>query len=116
VFGEDYPTADGTCIRDYIHVSDLASAHLKALDALEDGRPVGCVNLGSGVGYSVREVLDATASVVGAPVPHVVGARRPGDPAILLADPSRAATVLAWRASRSALPVLIEDALRARSR
>ena len=115
LFGEDYPTADGTCVRDYIHVNDLAAAHLKALDVLEDGRDVGCVNLGSGVGYSVRDVLDATSVLVGSPVPHVVGPRRAGDPAVLLADPSRAAVVLDWRASRSGLATLIEDALRARS-
>jgi UDP-glucose 4-epimerase len=114
IYGDDYPTADGTCIRDYIHVIDLAAAHLAALDVLEAGRSVGAANLGSGAGYSVREVVTTTEAVMGRVVPYVMAARRPGDPAILLADPARAGTVLGWRAQRSALPILVEDALRAR--
>ena len=84
VFGEDYPTADGTCIRDYVHVSDLASAHLAALDCL-DGRSV-TFNLGSGTGHSVLEVIRSVERVTGRTVPYTVGPRRPGDPAVLVAS------------------------------
>lgn len=114
LFGTDYPTPDGTCVRDYIHVCDLASAHLAALEALEAGRQVGAVNLGTGRGYSVREVLDATAEVVGRPVPHSECPRRPGDPAELVADPTRARELLGWTPQRSSLETIIEDALRSR--
>ncbi|MBV8757657.1 MAG: UDP-glucose 4-epimerase GalE [Deltaproteobacteria bacterium] len=114
VFGTDYPTADGTCIRDYVHVEDLASAHLAALDALDAGKPVAATNLGSASGFSVREVLDTAARVLGKPVPHTFGARRPGDPAVLLASNARAKEVLGWRPVRSDLATIIEDAARAR--
>jgi UDP-glucose-4-epimerase GalE len=114
VFGDDYPTPDGTCIRDYIHVSDLVDAHLAALLALEQGASVGAVNLGTGEGHSVAEVLTAAAEVLGAPVPHQIVPRRPGDPARLIADPTRAETLLGWRAQRRDLRLMLEDALRAR--
>jgi UDP-glucose 4-epimerase len=114
VFGTDYPTRDGTCLRDYIHVSDLASAHLAALDRLAAGSPVGPCNLGTGAGNTVREVLDAAAEVLGAPVPHTVAPRRDGDPSALVADASRALSVLGWRATRSDLRTILEDALRPR--
>jgi len=114
VFGTDYPTADGTCIRDYVHVEDLASAHIAALDALDAGKAVAATNLGSASGFSVREVLDTAARVLGKPVPHTFGARRAGDPAVLLASNTRAKEVLGWRPTRSELSVIIEDAARAR--
>ena len=119
VYGDDYPTPDGTCIRDYIHVEDLAGAHLQALeatsptDARTDPRPdeglVVC-NLGSGSGFSVREVLAAAERVVGRPVPQVVGERRAGDPAALVASSERAGEVLGWSARRSTLEEMIGSA------
>jgi UDP-glucose-4-epimerase GalE len=114
LFGDDYPTRDGTCERDYIHVCDLASAHLRTLDRLAAGGAVGGVNLGTGRGSTVREVLDAAERVLGRPVPHAVGPRRSGDPSSLVADPGRAEQLLGWRAERSDLPTLIEDTLRSR--
>jgi UDP-glucose 4-epimerase len=119
VFGDDYPTPDGTCIRDYIHVLDLADAHLLALaaTAVEDPRtdPVATggllvANLGSGGGFSVREVLDTTARVVGREVPHSIGPRRAGDPPVLVASNARAAEVLGWRPQRSTLEEMIGSA------
>ena len=114
LFGQDYPTRDGTCERDYIHVVDLASAHLKALDLLAAGKEVGAVNLGTGRGSTVREVLDEAARLLGREIPHTVGPRREGDPSSLVADPRRAEELLGWRAERSDLPTLLEDALRSR--
>jgi UDP-glucose-4-epimerase GalE len=114
VFGDDYATDDGTCVRDYIHVCDLARAHLAALDALDAGRAVGATNLGSGRGFSVREVLDQAARVLGTPIPHSLGPRRAGDPAVLLASHARAAELLGWRPERSELATVIDDAVRAR--
>jgi UDP-glucose 4-epimerase len=114
VFGTDYPTSDGTCIRDYVHVCDLAIAHLAAIDTLAAGTAVGAVNLASGVGFSVRAVIDTVARIAGHPIPHAIGPRRAGDPAALLADPSRAAAVLGWRPVRSELEVIVEDTLRSR--
>jgi UDP-glucose-4-epimerase GalE len=114
VFGDDYATPDGTCIRDYIHVCDLADGHLLALERLHAGTCLGPVNLGTGTGRSVREVLDAASAVLGAPIPHSVGARRAGDPTSLVADPSRAHDELGWKPRRSDLATIIEDALRPR--
>ncbi len=114
VFGTDYDTPDGTCIRDYVHVMDLAVAHLDALDALENGRLLGALNLGTGRGHSVRQVILAAGEVLGRPIPHVAAARRPGDQPTLIADPARAATEIGWTAERSALPTIIEDTLRSR--
>jgi len=113
VFGTDYPTPDGTCIRDYIHVEDLADAHVKALDALGSGgeKRTMVVNLGTGVGSSVREVIDATAAVVGEPVPFEEAPRRAGDPVSTFADPTFAEHVLGWR-SRQGLPEIVETAYR----
>lgn len=114
LFGTDYPTPDGTCVRDYVHVVDLASAHLLALEKLAAGEVLGAFNLGTGSGYSVRAVLQAGAEVLGEAVPHVLGPRRAGDPPELVADPTRAAELLGWKATRSELRVLLEDTLRSR--
>ena len=114
VFGTDYPTADGTCVRDYIHVCDLARAHLLALARLSASEVVGPLNLGAGRGYSVREVLAAAAQLLGRPVPHTFGAARAGDPPALIAAADQAQQKLGFVTERSELPVLLEDALRAR--
>lgn len=96
VFGTDYDTHDGTCIRDYIHVSDLADAHVKALQAIEAGSPSTAFNLGVGRGFSVRQIIDSAARVTGCDIPVRWGARRPGDPAALIADASAARQALGW--------------------
>ncbi|MGA7887967.1 MAG: UDP-glucose 4-epimerase GalE, partial [Candidatus Sulfotelmatobacter sp.] len=101
VFGSDYPTPDGTCIRDYVHVTDLAEAHVKALDHLQAGHESFAANLGTGQGRSVREVIAAVEEVTGHLVPVRLSPRRPGDPPALVADPSRAETLLQWKARRS---------------
>ncbi|HVL82190.1 MAG TPA: UDP-glucose 4-epimerase GalE [Actinomycetota bacterium] len=108
VFGDDYDTPDGTCIRDYIHVVDLALGHLAALDRID--RLEGChaVNLGTGRGYSVLEVVEAAGRAVGEPIPHRIGPRRPGDAPAVYADPSTAERVLGWRAERD-LDVMCAD-------
>jgi len=98
VFGTDYDTPDGTCIRDYIHVDDLASAHARALDHLSAGRDSFQCNLGTGVGVSVKEIISAAEDVTGSKVPVTYGPRRAGDPAMLVADPSRAREILGWQA------------------
>lgn len=111
LFGDDYPTPDGTAIRDYIHVLDLAQAHLLALDLtgrMEAG-PLLC-NLGSGSGFSVRQVLTAAESVVGHPIAHVMGPRRAGDPPVLVAGIERAAERLGWRPARGSLDEMIGSA------
>jgi UDP-glucose 4-epimerase len=113
LFGDDYPTPDGTCVRDYIDVADLADAHLRALEATApgDGRtdePLVC-NLGSGGGFSVREVIDAAKGVVGRAIPYSIGPRRAGDPAVLVADIARADAVLGWRPARSSLEAMIRS-------
>lgn len=101
VFGTDYPTPDGTCIRDYIHVNDLADAHVRSLRYLEDGGDSVALNLGTGRGYSVSEVIQAAETVTGSSVRRRVMPRRPGDPPALIADAARAKQVLGWKASRS---------------
>jgi UDP-glucose 4-epimerase len=115
VYGQDYPTPDGTCIRDYIHVEDLADAHVRALDILGDGLPDDrtsiAINLGTGVGSSVLEVIDATARVAGRTVPHEIVGRRPGDPIATYADPTFAEASLKWRA-RQGLHEIVETAFR----
>jgi UDP-glucose-4-epimerase GalE len=98
VFGTDYPTPDGTAIRDYIHVDDLAAAHVAALGYLADGGATTAVNLGTGVGSSVFEVLAAAEAVAGRPAPHEIAPRRAGDPVATFADPSHAQKLLDWRA------------------
>jgi UDP-glucose-4-epimerase GalE len=100
VFGTDYPTPDGTCIRDYIHVNDLASAHVKALEYLLAGKPSVAVNLGTGTGASVQEVISAAEKATGKSVPHKKVPRRPGDPPALVANPAKAQATLNWKATR----------------
>lgn len=97
IYGDDYPTQDGTCIRDYIHVEDLARAHLLALEYLRNGGESEIFNLGSGDGYSVMEMINAARKVTGHPIPAQLGERRPGDPAKLVADSSKAQRVLNWK-------------------
>jgi UDP-glucose 4-epimerase len=114
LFGDDYPTPDGTCIRDYIHVADLADAHLTALEATDPGdtrtdRALVC-NLGIGAGFSVREVVDAAAAVVGRPIPTTMGPRRAGDPPVLVAAVDRAHEILGWTAARPTLEEMIGSA------
>jgi UDP-glucose 4-epimerase len=101
VLGNDYPTQDGTGVRDYIHVEDLADAHAKAVDYLNDGKPNLTVNLGTGVGTSVLQILAATEKTSGKPVPHKFAPRRLGDPAIVFADATLAQQTLGWTATRS---------------
>jgi UDP-glucose 4-epimerase len=121
LFGADYPTRDGTCIRDYIHVSDLADAHLRALEATEQGDPrtgtglLAC-NLGNGDGSSNLEVIAAAEAVVGRAVPYEVGPRRPGDPPILVASADRAGSVLGWHPARPGLEEMVGSAWRWRQR
>ena len=95
IFGDDYPTPDGTCIRDYVHVDDLAQAHLLALEKLQPGKGIH-LNLGTGRGYSVRQVIDACRKVTGHPIPETIGPRRAGDPPELVADATRARQQLGW--------------------
>ncbi|MBQ9433905.1 MAG: UDP-glucose 4-epimerase GalE [Synergistaceae bacterium] len=96
IYGDDYPTQDGTCIRDYIHVEDLARAHILALEYLRNGGTSDIFNLGSGDGYSVMEMITAARKVTGHSIPAQVGARRPGDPAKLVADSTKAHEILKW--------------------
>lgn len=109
VYGDDYPTPDGTCVRDYIHVADLADAHLLALDAAADGEHLVC-NLGNGNGFSVREVVEAVRRVTGHPVPEITAPRRDGDPAVLVASADRARERLGWRPTRTGLDDIVRDA------
>jgi UDP-glucose-4-epimerase GalE len=116
VHGTDHGTPDGTCVRDYVHVEDVANAHELALARTLDRRTVGVIDVGCGRGHSVYEVIEAVGAVLGRPVPSCVGARRAGDRPRLVADPSRAMRELDWKPSRIALTTMIEDALRARLR
>jgi UDP-glucose-4-epimerase GalE len=100
VFGSDYPTPDGTCIRDYIHVNDLASAHVKALEHLAAGKESFAVNVGTGKGNSVQEVISAVEEVTGKRVPRKFGPRRAGDPPALVANPAKVNALLQWKATR----------------
>ena len=112
VFGDDWPTPDGTCVRDYIHVADLADAHVAALRRLESGGKPGAFNLGTGVGLSVRQIVDAVARVTGRKVPTRLGPRRPGDPAALVADPSRARAELGFAPRHSDIDTIVSTAWR----
>ena len=116
VFGDDYPTPDGTCVRDYIHVADLGEAHLLALEATAPGDPRTAeplvLNLGNGGGFSVREVLAAAELITGGTVPHAIGPRRAGDPPVLVARASRAAELLGWRPANPSLEAMVGSAWR----
>jgi UDP-glucose 4-epimerase len=115
IFGDDYPTPDGTCVRDYIHVMDLAAGHLAAIEHIDSLPGCRAVNLGTGSGSSVLEVVAAASEVVGRPLPHRIGPRRPGDVPASFADPALAAELLGWRAERT-LPEMCADAWRWQSR
>ena len=120
VFGDDYPTPDGTCIRDYIHVADLADAHLRALEATDPGDPrtddyLAC-NLGVGGGFSVREVIAAAEQAVGHPIAFSVGSRRTGDPPVLVASAERARDLLGWEPARPSLEAMVGSAWEWRER
>jgi UDP-glucose 4-epimerase len=109
IYGEDYPTPDGTCVRDYIHVIDLARAHIQALDALSEGSRV--YNLGcGGAGYSVQEVIETARQVTGRDIPTNVGPRRPGDPATLVASSDKIKTELGWQPQFQDLGLIVESA------
>lgn len=110
IFGRDYATPDGTCIRDYVHVDDLANAHLLALEHLWRGGASGAFNLGNGQGFSVQQVLDAVAEATGRTVPHEDAPRRAGDPARLVADSARARDVLGWQPHFAELRTIVEHA------
>ncbi len=112
VFGDDYPTPDGTCIRDYIHVCDLAEAHSRAVTALEDGAPCSAYNAGTGRGHSVREVIETVGRVCGRPVQYTLGLRREGDPAALFAASDRLQRELGWRPRYPELETIVRDAWR----
>jgi UDP-glucose 4-epimerase len=110
VFGDDYDTPDGTCIRDYIHIIDLADAHLRALRLLQAGVPKIACNLGTGTGYSVKEIIDTARRITGHPIPCVVGERREGDPPRLVSGGTLAGEVLKWKPRRAGLEDIIGDA------
>lgn len=110
VFGKDYPTKDGTCVRDYIHVADLAEAHSLSLDYLRAGNPSTAINLGNGQGYSVLEVIEAARIVTGKEIPFELQGRRPGDPSHLVANAAKAHAVLGWQPQRPDLASIISSA------
>lgn len=110
LFGEDYDTPDGTCVRDYVHVTDLAQAHILAVSALCGGRESGRFNAGTGRGFSVKEVLRTVEEVTGRPVPHTIGPRREGDPSFLVADSGRLQDELGWNPQYSDLKTIVETA------
>jgi UDP-glucose 4-epimerase len=109
VFGTDYPTADGTCVRDYVHVSDLADAHVRSLDALDNHTSL-TLNLGSGTGSSILEVIDSVRRVTGREVPIRLEDRRPGDPAVAVASNTKARELLGWVPAKSKLDEIVADA------
>ncbi|MCI8378798.1 MAG: UDP-glucose 4-epimerase GalE [Lachnospiraceae bacterium] len=110
IFGDDYDTKDGTCVRDYIHVTDLAQAHILAMKYLMDGKESDVFNLGNGVGFTVKEVIEAARRVTGHPIPAVVAPRRGGDPAKLIASSAKAKEVLGWKPEHADLEEIIETA------
>jgi UDP-glucose 4-epimerase len=112
IFGTDYDTPDGTCVRDYVHVCDLVDAHVLGLNWLENGKESRVFNLGTGTGFSVREVTDQSAAVTNRAVPIVEGPRRPGDCTRLVSGSTRAVAELGWKPTRSTLPQMIGDAWR----
>ena len=110
VFGSDYPTKDGTCVRDYIHVTDLAQAHILAMRYLENGQESNIMNLGNGVGFTVQEVIETARRVTGHAIPAVISSRREGDPAQLIASSEKAKQVLGWRPQHAELEEIIASA------
>jgi len=112
VFGDDYPTEDGTCVRDYIHVTDLAQAHLLALERLIGNKPGGKYNLGNGYGSSVKQVIDTARKITGKKIPSKIAARRPGDPAILAGSSKKAVEELGWKPEFADLESILKTAWR----
>ncbi|MDD3822563.1 MAG: GDP-mannose 4,6-dehydratase, partial [Sphaerochaetaceae bacterium] len=112
VFGDDYATEDGTGVRDYVHVTDLADAHVRAADHLYHGRDCVIVNLGSETGLSVRQIIDATRRITGRPIAEETVGRRPGDPAKLVASSAKAKEILGWQPRYSDLDTIIESTWR----
>ncbi|RFU62104.1 UDP-glucose 4-epimerase GalE [Peribacillus glennii] len=110
IFGDDYPTKDGTCIRDYIHVMDLANAHWLALEHLRKNNLSDVFNLGNGTGFSVKEVIQTAREVTGLPIPETISARRAGDPAVLIASSKKAQTALGWKPKYNDLKTIIQTA------
>ena len=110
IFGDDYNTKDGTCIRDYIHVTDLIDAHMKALDYLRAGNKSEIFNLGSGDGFSVLEIIEVARSVTGHPIPAKMAERRPGDPSTLIAASAKAEQILKWKPQYTQVETIIKDA------
>lgn len=110
IFGDDYPTPDGTCVRDYVHVVDIAAAHVAALDHLLRGGSSAVLNLGGGAGFSVRQVIEVAEAVTGRPIRVEMGPRRAGDPPVLVGDAGRARDILGWQPTRSTLAQQIGDA------
>lgn len=112
IFGDDYPTRDGTCVRDYIHIEDLVEAHILALKKLTAGHPGGIYNLGTGEGYTVLEMLNAARKITGHSIPAVVSPRRAGDPAVLVASPDKAMADLGWKPQHTSIEAIIASAWR----
>ncbi|MDQ6676617.1 MAG: UDP-glucose 4-epimerase GalE [Acidobacteriota bacterium] len=112
IFGEDYPTPDGTCIRDYVHVTDLAQAHILAVESLLSGAPSNRFNVGTGSGFSIRQVIDSVERVTGKKVPFTVGPRREGDPPELVADSAKLKTTLGWKPQFPELDQIVQTAWR----
>ena len=110
IFGDDYPTPDGYCVRDYVHVTDLGTGHVRGMDFLTKGGNSQAINLGSGQGLSIRQVLAAVKEVTGKPVPHAIVPRRPGDPPVLVADARNAKKVLGWEIRHLMLKNILETA------
>lgn len=110
IFGDDYPTKDGTCIRDYIHVTDLIDAHMRALDYLRQGHGSEIFNLGSGDGFSVKEIIDVARKVTGHEIPAVIAARRAGDPSTLIASSEKAERLLGWKPKYNDVETIVKDA------
>ena len=110
IYGDDYPTSDGTCIRDYIHVTDLAQAHILAVEYLMKGNDSNIFNLGNGIGFTVKEVIDVARKVTGHPIPAVITPRRTGDPAKLIASSDKAKSVLGWNPQHADLEEIISSA------
>jgi UDP-glucose 4-epimerase len=110
IFGQDYQTIDGTCVRDYIHVEDLAQAHFLAMQRLLTGGGNDCYNLGNGLGFSVKQVIDVACEVTGLQIPHRYAPRRPGDPAALVGASERAKAELGWTPKFTELKRIIETA------